>query len=137
MVQSNRSLWPLVHENPLIALLFGEDEWIDNQMIALALDPTTTAVRPSLLAYWPTLNAELGAETAFRKEGRILSDGHKGGRGIRRVYTKKALILIAMRARTHNADAFRDWLAGNAACAAQNYRKMVEASLGLAVPGSP
>ena len=99
-----------------------------------ALDPSRVRAksRPSLVSYWPTLNAELGTESAYRKHGRVIRDGHKGGRGTRRVYTKKALVLIAMRARTPTADAFRHWLAENAAAAADAYRAEAAAALGLA-----
>jgi len=112
---NDRASWPSPAQNPLIALLKGDDEWIDNQTLAIALDPSNLHRRRSLVRHWPDLDDVLGPETAMRQGDLMVPWKQRGGRGIRRVYSRKALVLIAMRAQTRNAAAFRDWLAGEIA----------------------
>lgn len=103
----DRSKWPLPEDNPLINLLRREADWIANGELAEALGIVNTTGSKSVTGHWKDVVAQLGeGETMFRQ-----GDGVAASRQRVRCFSKKALILIAMRARTRNAAAFRDWIA--------------------------
>lgn len=107
----DRSLWPKPESNPLVQLLQRDEPWIANGELAEALELVSTTRSKSVTGHWKNVVGELGeGETTFRQ-----GDGIAASRQRVRCFSKKALILIAMRARTRNAAAFRDWLAGSVA----------------------
>ena len=110
----DRSTWPAPRENPLIQLFEQDKEWYTNAEILEALGYGDT--KRSLISSWPTLAAQIGDDhTAITTRGLLLggADRHPRSGGVERCFTRKALILIAMRAQTVNAAAFCDWLAAD------------------------
>lgn len=118
----DRSEWPSPEANPLVQLVMRGDEWYSNKEINSALD----VGREGSKAGAPMANLKqvirvIGeTETVIesRSFGAIQSSraAFKDG-GTARYYSRKALVLLAMRANTINAAAFRDWLAGEFAAA--------------------
>lgn len=112
----DRSAWPDAERNPLVQLLRREDEWFSNAEILEALGYGGT--KRSLISQWPTLASQLGDDdTVVESRGVMFVDNKPQGRtgGLERKYSRKALVLIAMRAQTTNAAAFRDWVAARVA----------------------
>lgn len=88
-------------------------EWFSNGEIIAALGGKGGRHK-SILAQWPTLAEQIGEEhTGIVARGTInlTTERRPSHGGQERVFSKKALILIGMRAQTANAAAFRDWLA--------------------------
>lgn len=103
----DRAGWPPPDENPILKLLQSGEDWIENVDVVVAIKGPDAS--PNQLPVGETVDAvgDLGEETRL-----IERESVNGRRGLRiRVYSKKGLVLIAMRARTLNAAAFRDWLA--------------------------
>lgn len=98
----DRAGWPPPEQNPILGLLRRPDEWFPNSEVVDAFkDPGMVR---NQMPVGPTTEAleMLGSETRLEQ---------RGSKTWRRYYTKKAIVLMAMRARTRNARAFRDWLA--------------------------
>lgn len=107
MKTHDRAAWPAPADNPLVLLLQRPDEWISNTELAEALEFTPQSRSKAVVGHYKDLDEELGkGETMLQK--RI---DPKGQPRLVRLYSKKAMVLICMRARTRNAAAFRDWLA--------------------------
>lgn len=116
----DRSKWPSPEANPLVQLLLRGDDWYTNREINAALKPSR-AGKPN------------GAPMAdLAQTMRIIGEGHtvlrtpNGGviatkanaathGGTERLYSREALVMLAMRAKTINAAAFRAWLASRVA----------------------
>lgn len=108
----DRSRWPEPAANPLIVLLERDAEWYTNKEVVAALGADGS--RKSIFAQWPSLAQQLGDEhTAIISRGLLVPTAERQGRqgGQERCFSKKALIIIGMRAQTVNAAAFRDWIA--------------------------
>ena len=109
----DRRFWPSPAANPLVNLFERDSDWYSNKEIVAALG--LSATRPkALISQWPTLIDQIGEDnTALAERGLMLPTSERGRRagGLERYYTKKALVLIAMRAQTTTAAAFRDCLA--------------------------
>lgn len=107
----DRANWPKDDENPLIALLSTDEEWFDGQRLVLCLGLTK---KRSMLAGNTVFARQLDdTDTAIEARGWItptkrVSSAHGGQK---RVFSRRAVILAAMRTNTVNAAAFRDWLA--------------------------
>lgn len=117
----DRSKWPPPEANPLVLLVLRGDQWFTNKEINAALDPGRADGKPR------------GAPMANLKQTmKVIGEGHSAiwtsrqawmltnapavnHGGVERVYTLEALILLAMRANTVNAAAFRAWLANKVA----------------------
>lgn len=107
----DRSTWPDPRANPLVLLFERGDHWYSNTEIltALGYEP-----RRSLISQWPTLAEQLGeGETAVRNRGLLVIDDKRQPRtgGLERYFSRKALIIIAMRAQSANAAAFCNYIA--------------------------
>lgn len=110
----DRSQWPAPASNPLILMFERGDEWYSSSEINACIDPARADAKRSLISNWPTLRLQIGEEdTVLRGRDWILKSAAPQGRtgGLERYYSRKAVILIAMRAQSVNAAAFRDWLA--------------------------
>lgn len=113
----DRSKWPPPEANPVVQMVMRGDDWYSNKEVNAAFD----VGRKGSKAGSPMSNLKqvirvIGeAETVIesRSFGAIQSSraAFKDG-GSARYYSRKALVLLAMRANTINAAAFRDWLAG-------------------------
>lgn len=95
---------------PILALLRGADDWLLNRDILPALGLTSKRGNHSITGHWRgNIDDIFGTETrmiepvGYSKQGRLL-----------RAYSKKALVIMALRARTPNAAAFKLWLADRA-----------------------
>lgn len=124
----DRSKWPNANNNPLIMLFEREGDWFSNTELLAALG--YSSAKKSLIAQWPTLAQQLGdGDTAIAERGLLLGDSRRQprGGGVERYFSRKALVLIAMRAQTVNAAAFCDWLAEEMS-ADEQYRQRVECS---------
>jgi hypothetical protein len=111
----DRSKWPSPEANPLVLMLRRGDHWYSNAEILAALGVGT--LNRSLVSQWPTLLDQIGAnETTVQRRGwyEEAPTAQPRGGGQERYYSRKALVIIGMRAQTPNAAAFRDWLAENA-----------------------
>lgn len=111
----DRAAWPHPSANPLIVLFERGDEWVSNSELLAALGYVSH--KKSLIAQWPSLAEQLGADTAVAERGLMIPDSSRQprGGGVERYFNRKALVLIAMRAQTSTAAAFCDWLAANSA----------------------
>ena len=111
----DRDAWPDPSANPLITILEREGEWISNAELLVALG--YSSCKKSLIAQWPTLAEQLGADTIIAERGLAVPNAERQprGGGRERYFSMKALVLIAMRAQTVNAVAFCDWIAAGAA----------------------
>jgi|GEM_PF-1408568 len=113
----DRSKWPPPEANPLVQLVMRGDEWYSNKEVNAALDAEREGSKAGLpMANLKQVIRVIGeTETVIesRSFGVIQSSkaAFKSG-GSARYYSRKALVLLAMRANTINAAAFRDWLAG-------------------------
>lgn len=108
----DRSTWPDHTENPLILLFENNQEWYTNAEIMAALGYTDQ--KRSLISQWPTLAEQIGEEhTGTISRGLMVPDAdrQRRGGGTERYFTRKAFVLIAMRAQTVNAAAFCDYVA--------------------------
>jgi prophage antirepressor-like protein len=110
----DRSKWPPADQNPLVLLLERGDEWYTNRELVLALGLTPN--RAMISTGNPTFIRALGeGDTAVvSRGGYVYSDAIRAahsGRGNNRLFSRRALVLAAMRTNTVNAAAFRDWLA--------------------------
>lgn len=107
----DRAGWPLPEQNPLVQLLLRPGSWVSNKELAEALGLVNTTRSKSVTGHWPNVLEELGpSETRIAK-----GNGAPLGRQTQRFFSKKALILTALRARTVNARGFCDWLASRVA----------------------
>ena len=114
----DRAGWPSPERNPLVQLLLRPEPWMSNGELATALGLVNTTRSKSVTGHWKSVTEELGKEeTMFR-----VGDGVAASRQRVRCFSKKALVLTAMRARTINAAAFRDWLASRTAGEMANVR---------------
>jgi prophage antirepressor-like protein len=94
---------------PILALLRGKEEWLVNRDIVDALGFANTRGNHSLSGHWGDIESILGAET------KMIEPGGRSRQGkLLRAYSKKAVVLVTLRARTPNAAAFRLWLAERA-----------------------
>lgn len=97
-------------------LLLRGDEWYSNQEIVQALGLTSDRALLSNVA--PTFRRALGeSDAAIVSRGLVVpglnvSAANTGGG---RVFSRRALVLAAMRTNTVNAAAFRDWMASRVA----------------------
>ena len=103
----DRAAWPKPEDNPLINLLCGSSEWISNRELADALGLVNKKGNVSVSAHFPSLIDDLADDT------RMLPTAVASWQTPReyRAFNKRALIMVAMRARTPSAAAFRDWMA--------------------------
>lgn len=114
----DRSQWPSPQSNPLVLLLQRGDELYSNQEIVSALGLTPDRALLSSVA--PTFKQALAdGDTAVTIRGMLvptsgLNRSHSGG-GNKRMFSRRALVLAAMRTNTVNAAAFRDWIASEMA----------------------
>ena len=111
----DRANWPSPVSNPLIILFERDADWFSNTEIVAALGWRKGRSR-SIVGQWPTLLEQLDPnDTIVTSRYSSVSDGQKAPQagGQERYFTKKALALIAMRAQTVNAAAWRDWLASD------------------------
>ncbi len=107
---------PPADQNPLVQMFVAAERWVADRDLALALHGKAGGQRKSLMVLYPAVADQLGPDdAAFQKGGLVSPVERHGGRGNSRVYSRKALVLFAMAARTGNARSFRRWLAGEAA----------------------
>lgn len=105
----DRAKWPPPEANPLVAMFQGGDDWIGNHELADALGlVNTTRGNKSVTGHYKDVLSYLGSDCS--KLERQSFNGNRGTQE-RRFFSRKAVVLIAMRARTVNAAAFREWLA--------------------------
>ena len=112
----DRSRWPSPESNPLVILLQRGDEWYSNKEIVAALGLAPKRALISTTA--DKFSRELGPDdTALSGKWGIIPSGkvNAANSGSLRVFSRRALVLAAMRTNTVNAAAFRDWLATEAA----------------------
>ena len=110
----DRTKWPPPEDNPIIQLLGSGRDWFSNTEIGTALGwINNTRASKQVAGHWPDLDATLGADDVRMYRPPAEPGCHKP-REVRQ-FSRKALVLIAMRARTANTAAFRDWLAERAA----------------------
>jgi prophage antirepressor-like protein len=103
----DRSKWPTPEANPLVQLLLRPGDWVTNNELATALELVNTTRSKSVVGHYRSLVDEIGPEnTKLERGGKLVKHGH-----LVRYFTKKALVRIAMRSQTKNAEAFRDWVA--------------------------
>lgn len=108
----DRSNWPNHDANPLVIMLRRGDEWYSNEEIVAALGLTERrALMSNQTSFARTL---VDGDSALVGRRRLtpslrISNAHGGSQ---RVFSRRAVILAAMRTNTVNAAAFRDWLAG-------------------------
>lgn len=117
----DRAAWPKRSHNPLIQLFESGSEWFSNTELLRALGYTSR--KKSLISQWPTLAAQLGEdETCVAERGLMIPESRRQPRtgGLERYFSRKAIVLIAMRAQTINAAAFCDWIAEEAALDARD-----------------
>ena len=110
----DRSAWPPPESNPLVQMFERGDDWYSNKELNTALQPGSERQRRSVVSNWPTLRNQLADEDSMVSDrhfsqSTVVPQGGTGG--LSRYWSRKALIIIAMRAQTINAAAFRDWLA--------------------------
>lgn len=108
----DRSRWPTPQSNPILQLLLRGDDWYSNKEVvaALGLSPKRALLSNSAARFSREITRE---DTAVR--GRLgvihtatISPAHAGSE---RLFSRRALVLAAIRTDTVNAAAFRDWLA--------------------------
>tara|TARA_Y100000588_G_scaffold236481_1_gene250105 strand:+ start:112 stop:471 length:360 start_codon:yes stop_codon:yes gene_type:complete len=103
----DRTIWPAPEKNPLISMLRRGDEWYSNRELAEALELVNTTKSKSVVGHYKHLLEELGeSETMLMVDEELTGNRHPA-----RFYSRKALVRVAMRSRTVNAEAFRDWMA--------------------------
>lgn len=89
----------------LITLLRGNDQWITNQALAVALGFLgNNRQNKSVAAHWPDMHEVLGPDDT--KLVKCV-----GFRQKMRVFSKRGAVLAIMRSRTDNARACQYWLA--------------------------
>ncbi|WP_296717799.1 hypothetical protein [Erythrobacter sp.] len=112
----DRSLWPTPESNPIVILLKRGDDWYSNKEIvaALGLSPNRALLSNSAARFSREILPEDTAVAGRR--GLVgtsrISAAHGGSE---RLFSRRGLVLAAMRTDTVNAAAFRDWLASEAA----------------------
>ncbi len=107
----DRSGWPPPDDNPLIALLGRGDEWYDNEEVVAALGLTA---KRALLSQGTIFGKQIGdGDTALMARDWIVPGKQvsRANAGRTRVFSRRAVVLAAMRTNTVNAAAFRDWIA--------------------------
>lgn len=107
----DRSTWPAPAANPMVILFERGDAWYSNAEILAALGYPP---KRSLISQWPTLLEQIGEDgTAIAARGWLApGEGRQPqGGGQERLYSRKALVFIAMRAQTSIAASFCDYLA--------------------------
>ena len=114
----DRSLWPSPTDNAIIRLLERDDDWFTNQevVVALGLDEGRALLSNCLPTFARMLGEDDTAVTAYGQTftSSRISPAHSG-RGNVRLFSRRALVLAAMRTNTPTAAAYRDWLATQAA----------------------
>lgn len=111
----DRSNWPSPEANPLLIMLKRGDEWYSNEEIVVALGLSRNR---ALIC-----NSTIFGQSLAEEDTAIVSRNHltttksvtRSHGGQQRVFSRRALVLAAMRTNTVNAAAFRDWLATAAA----------------------
>lgn len=103
----DRAKWPSPEVNPLVRMLLRGDEWYSNNEIATALELVNTTKSKSVVGHYRDLLGEIGPDDTKM----VVDPAMVGSKHPVRVFSRKAMISICMRARTINARAFRDWLA--------------------------
>jgi len=112
----DRSQWPTPASNPLVLLLQRGDEWYSNKEIVTALG--LSAKRALISSSADRFSREITSEDTLVSRRNVsiatsrVSSAHAGST---RMFSRRALVLAAMRTDTVNAAAFRDWLASEAA----------------------
>lgn len=102
----DRSKWPPPEENPILVLLRRDQEWFENRDVVEAFKDEGQVTNQMPVGPTTLYLETLGIETKVDMCGK---------RVWRRWYTKKGIVLMAMRARTLKAQAFRDWMAAQIA----------------------
>jgi len=116
----DRSKWPTAEQNPLVQLLLRGDEWYTNRDINAAFDPAR-AEKPNgapMADLAQTMKIIGEGHSAIRTAGggyRVTKANAAAHGGTERIYSREALVMLAMRANTVNAAAFRAWLASRVA----------------------
>lgn len=111
----DRAAWPSPEANPLVILLQRGDDWYSNEEIVIALG---LSAKRALLCNQTVFGQSLAEDdtaivgAGWLTPGKRVSASHSGQQ---RVFSRKALVLAAMRTKTVNAAAFRDWLAARSA----------------------
>lgn len=113
----DRSKWPSPEANPLVQLVMRGDEWYSNKEVNAAFDVGRQGSKAgSPMSNFKQVIRVIGPSATLldsRSRGLKRLDGSAAQHGgSARYYSRKALVLLAMRANTINAAAFRDWLAG-------------------------
>lgn len=111
----DRTGWPAPASNPLVIMLQRGDEWYSNEEIVAALG---LSAKRALLSEGTIFKKQIRDDDAAVVSRGWLVPGKSVTRangGTMRVFSRRALVLAAMRTETINAAAFRDWLASHAA----------------------
>lgn len=111
----DRAAWPSPESNPLVVMLKRGDEWYSNEEIVTALG---LSAKRALLSEGTIFKKQIrddDAAVVSRDWLRPVKAVTRSNGGTMRVFSRRALVLAAMRTETINAAAFRDWLATRAA----------------------
>jgi hypothetical protein len=116
----DRSKWPQPEANPLVVLLQRGDEWYSNKEINAALSLCRAGKKPGIpMADIKRVMRIIGeSESIVSSPGQVFQTSQIAANrtgGVERFYSRKALVLLCLRANTANAAAFRDWLASRTA----------------------
>lgn len=107
----DRSSWPSPADNPLVQMLERDEAWYSNEEIVTALGLTKGR---ALISNGTIFKRQLAqGDTAMVSRGWTIPTEsiNRSHGGQRRVFSRRALVLAAMRTDTRNAAAFRDWIA--------------------------
>lgn len=107
----DRALWPTPDENPLVQLFENSEDWVSNKELVAAFGLAERRAMMSNQTAFVQCLAHEDTAVWTRDSWRQGVGVSRSNGGTERVYSKKALILAAMRVNTVNAAAFRDWLA--------------------------
>ena len=110
----DRSKWPPPDLNPLVNLIRQNEEYYSNYQVNVALDPARADQRSRApLSSWPNLQRMLDTDdTIVAVAGTFYQSPAplRANQGAQRWWSRRAVIEIALQARTINAVAFRHWL---------------------------
>jgi prophage antirepressor-like protein len=109
----DKSKWPTAGGG-LRLMLLSDQEWFTNEELVTYLGLSTT--RALISQSGPTFRRSLAdGDTAVMVRGQIIPTSSvnpaHSGRGNVRLFSRRAVVLAAMRTNTVEAAAFRDWLA--------------------------
>lgn len=110
----DRATWPPPESNPLVLMLRREEEWYTSREVNVALQPGRVKPKGSPMASINQVLRIIGEDESIisSRLGQTTTTGSvRSVGGHERFFSRKAVVLIAMRASTSNAAAFRDWLA--------------------------